>query len=270
VRVSEWVAFGYFLYLLAVAVVKAHWPKRNKAVTAAAVAALAATLPRVLPDTEVGRLVRDWLPAAFLMIGYWLSGWYFVQPMPQIEARFQAWDRRVLGRDVGAGLVLALPRVAVEALELAYAACFLFVPSGMLMLAMAGHESGADRFWTLVLAGELGSFAFLPWVQTRPPRALESDIAIDRRPLLVRQVNRFMVANTSIGVNTFPSGHVAGALATAIAVSAVQPSFGPWMFGIALLIAVAAVAGRYHYLVDAIAGAALTLAAWTVISALWR
>lgn len=268
-RVSEWVSFAYFVYLLAVALVKAPWSRRGQAAAATAAASLATLAPLMIPDTGLARIVRDWLPAVFLTIGYWLSGWYFVAPMPRIEARFLAWDWRVLGRDGGASLVLALPRSAIEALELAYVGCFLFVPSGMLILAIAGHASAADRFWTLVLAAELGSFAFLPWIQTRPPRSLETGIGVERRPLLLRHVNRFMVKHTSIGVNTFPSGHVAGALATAIAVAEVQPGLWPWMFGGALLITIASVVGRYHYFVDAVAGATLTLAAWGVISALW-
>jgi hypothetical protein len=36
-----------------------------------------------------------------------------------------------------------------------------------------------------------------------------------------------------------------------------------------LLITIASVVGRYHYFVDAVAGATLTLAAWGVISVLW-
>jgi membrane-associated phospholipid phosphatase len=269
VRVSEWVSFAYFVYLLAVALVKAPWPRRGPAVAATAAASFAALVPLTVPDTGLARIARDWLPTLFLTIGYWLSGWYFVAPMPRIEAQFLAWDWRVLGRDGGASLVLALPRAAIEALEFAYVGCFLFVPGGMLILAITGHASAADHFWTLVLAAELGSFAFLPWIQTRPPRSLETAIGIERRPLLLRQVNRLMVKHTSIGVNTFPSGHVAGALATAIAVSEVQPGLWPWMVAGALLIAIASVIGRYHYFVDAVTGAALTLAAWGVISVLW-
>ena len=265
-RVSEWVAFVYFVYLLAVASVKAPWPRRRAAMLASSAASVAALIPSAFPDTEVARFVRDWLPAVFLTIGYWLSGWYFVAPMPRFETLFQAWDRRVLGRDSGAWLILSLPRAAVEVLELAYVGCFIFVPGGMLVLYVTGHAAAADRFWTLVLAGELGSFAFLPWIQTRPPRVLETGIAIERRPLLLRHVNRFMVKNTSIGYNTFPSGHVAGSFATAIAVSEVVPALAPWMFAIAAAITAASVLGRYHYFVDAAAGAALTLAAWAVMS----
>ena len=269
-RISEWVAFLYFVYLLLVAAIKAPWPRRTRAIAASVAASAAAVAPNlVFPDTLTTSYLRDWLPAIYLTIGYWLSGWYFVRPMEDVEAKFLAWDWLVLGRDGGAWLVHAQPRLVVETLELAYVGCFLFVPSGMLILAVAGHRAAADRFWTLVLLSELGSFGVLPWIQTRPPRVLETAIAIERRPLILRHVNRFMVKNTSIGVNTFPSGHVAGALATAIAVSEVMPALAPALLVIALTIAAASVLGRYHYFVDAVAGAAFGLLAWTLVSLLW-
>ena len=116
-----------------------------------------------------------------------------------------------------------------------------------------------------MLASEFGSFGMLPWIQTRPPRDVEPSDAINRRGLTLRAVNQYMVRRTSIGVNTFPSGHVAGALATALAVSEALPAFRlPMMVG-AGLIAVSTVIGRYHYAVDAIAGALLTLGIWAVM-----
>ena len=146
-----------------------------------------------------------------------------------------------------------------------YVSCFLFVPGGLLILSLAGHRSAADRFWTLVLLGEFGSFAALPWIQTRPPRTIEPPGAMERRSLWMRRMNQLQIATVSIGVNTFPSGHVAGALATAIAVSEVLPMLTPSLLAVVLGIAVAAVLGRYHYLVDAVAGAALTLVAWGLL-----
>jgi membrane-associated phospholipid phosphatase len=138
------------------------------------------------------------------------------------------------------------------------------------ILALTGHRAAADRFWTLVLLGEFGSFAMLPWIQTRPPRVIEPPGAIDRRPLLMRRMNRLQVNSVSIGVNTFPSGHVAGALATAIAVSEVLPAFAPWLLAVVAAIAIAAVLGRYHYFVDAVAGTSLTLLAWALVRGIWR
>jgi membrane-associated phospholipid phosphatase len=269
VRVSEWVAVGYFGYLLVVALARPPWPRRRPAVAATLAALTAVWLLHLVPETGRTIAPRDWLPAVYLLIGYWISGLYFVGPMRGIEARFMGLDWRVLGRDGPSTAVEALPRAALELLEFAYVTCFLFVPGGLAILVLAGYRESADRFWTLVLLGEFGSFAALPWIQTRPPRVLEPPGAFDRRPLLMRRLNRLQVDMTSIGVNTFPSGHVAGALATAIAVSEVMPAFAPWLLTIVAAIAIAAVLGRYHYLVDAVAGAALTLVVWVVVRRLW-
>jgi len=268
-RVSESVAMAYFAYLAAAALARPAWPRRRQAIAGSLAAAVIVSVPRLWPETPLTLVARDWLPALYLVIGYWLSGWYFVTPMKGIEAHFMAIDRRVLGRDTGSALVEALPRVALELLEFVYVTCFLFVPGGLVVLVLAGHPEAADRFWTLVLLGEFGSFAMLPWIQTRPPRTIEPAGAIDRRPIFMRRMNRLQVDTVSIGVNTFPSGHVAGALATAIAVSEVLPALAPWLLTMVAAIAIAAVLGRYHYFVDAVAGALLTLVAWALVRAFW-
>ena len=269
-RVSEWVAVVYFGYLFVIALIRPLWPRRRQAMGASLAAMVIVWVQSLWPVTSLTLAARDWLPALYLVFGYWLSGWYFVAPMKGIEARFMAVDWRVLGRDTGSALVESLPRAALELLELVYVTCFLFVPGGLVILALTGHRAAADRFWTLVLLGEFGSFAMLPWIQTRPPRVIEPPGAIDRRPLLMRRMNRLQVNSVSIGVNTFPSGHVAGALATAIAVSEVLPAFAPWLLAVVAAIAIAAVLGRYHYFVDAVAGTSLTLLAWALVRGLWR
>jgi membrane-associated phospholipid phosphatase len=268
-RVSESVAIAYFGYLAVVALARPPWPRRRKAIAVSLAAAVIVSVPRLWPETPLTLVARDWLPGLYLVIGYWLSGWYFVAPMKGIEAHFMAVDWRVLGRDTGSALVESLPRAALELLELVYVTCFLFVPGGLVVLVLAGHREAADRFWTLVLVGEFGSFAMLPWIQTRPPRTVEPPGAIDRRPLFMRRMNRLQVNTVSIGVNTFPSGHVAGALATAFAVSEVLPAFAPWLLAMVVAIAIAAVLGRYHYFVDAVAGAVWTLIAWALVRVLW-
>ena len=268
-RASEWVAAAYFAYLCGVAFVRPRWPRRLPAAAAAFVATVALSIPRLWHESAVTTAARDWLPALYLVVGYWLSGWYYVAPMARIEARFLALDQRILGSDSGSALVDALPRLVLELLEFAYVTCFLFVPGGLALLVAAGHRSEADRFWTLVLLSEFGSFAMLPWIQTRPPRVIEAPGAIDRRPLFMRRMNRLQVNTVSIGVNTFPSGHVAGALAAAIAVAEVVPVWAPWLLAMVAAIAVAAVLGRYHFFIDAVAGVVLTLVAWVVVRALW-
>jgi undecaprenyl-diphosphatase len=75
----------------------------------------------------------------------------------------------------------------------------------------------------------------------------------------VRRLNLRVLGLASVQLNTFPSGHAAGSLATALAVGAHLPSAGVPLGLLALAISIASVVGRYHYAADALAGAALAL-----------
>jgi membrane-associated phospholipid phosphatase len=69
-----------------------------------------------------------------------------------------------------------------------------------------------------------------------------------------------MLGNYGIHTSVFPSAHVAGALSTAFGVRLAMPEdkrLYRSLFVIAVLIAVATVYGRYHYLADAICGAVI-------------
>jgi undecaprenyl-diphosphatase len=77
-------------------------------------------------------------------------------------------------------------------------------------------------------------------------------------------LNELILRVGSVQVNTFPSGHAAGALATALAVAAVSPAAG-WAFGaLALGIVAASIVGRYHYMADSIAGLLVAVAAFLI------
>lgn len=263
-RASEWLTIAYFAYLGLIALTRPAMAGRRRALIVAAGISAGIFLPFALPPGPLRERVRDWLPAAYLLAGYWLSGLYFIAPMPHVEQLFLRFDR-LLYRNGLARLIALTPWVLLDVVEFAYLSCFIFVPGGMLILTLTGHAANADRFWTLVLAGEFGSFGVLPWIQTRPPRDVEPPDPINSRGLIVRRLNLYMCGRTSIGWNTFPSGHVAGALAAALAVSEAVPAASAPMFIAAGLIALSTVIGRYHYAVDGIAGALLTLGVWGIM-----
>jgi hypothetical protein len=95
----------------------------------------------------------------------------------------------------------------------------------------------------------------------KPPSAKPPE----RRPIALRRLNAIILDGASIQANTLPSGHVSGAVAAALGVLAVDAVVGAWLLAAAGLIAIAAVAGRYHYLVDCITGAAVALVVWWVV-----
>jgi membrane-associated phospholipid phosphatase len=114
-------------------------------------------------------------------------------------------------------------------------------------------------YWSLVLSAELACYAALPWLRSRPPRALETTSVFDARAVTMRRLNVAILDRASVQANTIPSGHVAGALAAALAVLPLNAAIGGVLLAASVAIGVAAVAGRYHYVVDCVAGASVAL-----------
>ncbi len=255
---SERIAVAYFSYLAVVCWLRPVPARRRLRLAAIAVVEIIATAWIARGGAS---LIRQWAPAVTILIGYYASGLLFVAPSPRIEAWLMAWDRRLLGDP--ATRFRSWPRLLLAALELAYMGCFIVIAGGFLVLVLTGHAAMADRYWTLVMAAEFGSFAPLAFIQTRPPWAIE------RKPVLadraVHDLATQMVQTFTIRANTFPSGHVAGSLAVAVAVSEVFAPAGAVLLAVALIIAVATIVGRYHYVVDALAAVVLVMLLWIIL-----
>jgi membrane-associated phospholipid phosphatase len=179
-----------------------------------------------------------------------------------LESWLLTWDRRLLGNPTTR--FSAWPAPVVAYLEIVYMLCFLILPGGLAALMLTGHSGAANRYWTMVLAADLGAFAPLSVFQTRPPWLVEP------RPVLadqsVHSLASYFVEHATIRVNTFPSGHVAVSFAVAAAVAHQMPLTGALLFALAATVSIGAVVGRYHYLIDILTGAMLAAAVWFVIT----
>jgi hypothetical protein len=121
-----------------------------------------------------------------------------------------------------------------------------------------------DGFWTVILVTDFICFGMLPWIQTRPPRFLEEESPWRST---LRVFNERLLGETSIGVNTVPSGHAAEALAAALLVSGAPWPVSAVMWAAALGVSAGAVLGRYHFALDALGGWAVAFVAWLVVTA---
>jgi membrane-associated phospholipid phosphatase len=257
VRSFEWVACAYFGYLVVACWLPPLSIARRALLMGASAFAAAAVIVVARSDVT---WARESAPLVYILAGYFLSGYLFASPSLTTEAWLMAWDRRLLGDPVTR--FVAWPRAIVACLELIYMGCFLLIPAGAVILAFTGHAMLIDRYWTMVMGAEFAAFAPLAVIQTRPPWALE------RKPELadpaIHRLAAQMIQHLTIRVNTFPSGHAAGSLAVALAVIGALPWTGALLLGLAVGICVACVVGRYHYVVDVGAGAAVALALWLV------
>jgi hypothetical protein len=260
----HWIALGYFSYLAALASLSPRFQRARSPALAAAVLAwlsFAAASVWRSPGTPFALVWEVTLPALVLIAGYRLSGRFFISPNECLERRLRLIDDRILAGALAWFRQAPLPIIAC--FELSYLLVYAAVPAGAATLALAGHGADIGRFWTVVLLAEFSCYGMLPWIQTRPPRALEAGATA--RPTLFRRLNRGVMDRASIQVNTVPSGHAAGALATALAVGSSEPAAGAVFLVFAASIVAATVLGRYHYLVDSVLGVFVAIAAWLLV-----
>lgn len=248
-RASEWIVVAYCVYLATIAVGTRLPIGRRAGIVAQAFGAIAVTLWVAGLTAGAGLVVRDWAPAAYLLAMYWMPARLVSSSNVSFETWLASIDRRWLpsGATTLAG---RLPAVAVELVELAYLFCYPLIPVGLAILYTNGARADVDRYWTAVLLSGALSYGVLPWLPTHPPRKG------DTRPPAssVGALNLRVLRYGSVQWNTFPSGHVATALAVALAVSAREPIAGAALGTVALGVSAAAVVGRYHYLADVAAG----------------
>jgi membrane-associated phospholipid phosphatase len=259
----EHIVLGYASYLAAASCTRRDFEKARVPLIIAAVAAWAGFI--VFGRVRLSPTLSVVLPSLILLTGYWLSGLLFVRPNVRLERWLQTVDHRMLTQSGLLAWFHGAPRVVREYFELSYLLVYLAVPAGATTLVVSGHAAQVDRFWTMVLLAEFACYGMLPWIPTRPPRAIENDEHSARHHIGVRRLNLAIVSQASIQVNTLPSGHAAGAFATALAVGSLLPLAGVVFLLLATSIAIATVLGRYHYVADTVLGVLVAIAAWRLI-----
>jgi hypothetical protein len=203
--------------------------------------------------------LHDWIwPPVVLLIAYWTSGLLFVAPVPRQERALIWLDDRLAVRDAAR----RTPRFMAEVLEAAYIAIYPLIPFALLLRFAYSAHPDPPGFWSVILVTDFICFGVLPWVQTRPPRALELG---EPWRSSIRRFNLRLLGAASIQVNTFPSGHAAEALAAALLILESPTPIVAMMFVAALSVAAGAILGRYHYALDALAGWAVAITVYALV-----
>lgn len=253
----EWIAILFFAHVAVAALVRRRMPLARR--LTAGFGSIAAAVAVIMVSRTGSSILRNWVPMGYVLAAYYLSGRTFFAPMPRVESWLAAIDRRVFGDPQAA--FSRLPPAVVRVLDVAYISCFLLVPAGLALLLATGHGNRASHYWTLVVGAELGAFAALPYLQTRPPWVLE------RLDVRGPRASVAFMKHATTGANTLPSGHAAGSLAVALAVMETLPAEGTILFVLAIMISLGAVITRAHFVVDIVTGAALAGAVWWLAGA---
>lgn len=260
-RTSEWIQIGFAVGLALAAWVR-PLPRDRRFVTAllaliaiAAVAAARATA-FFLPATYVS-IIRDWLTAALMLVPYWQTGQFFLGPNENIQSKLVALDQRWFPR-IAAASGTSRTRIGLS-LEIAYLFCYPLVPLGLAVLYAAGLRGYSGVFWFIVLISTYICYAITPFVPALPPRSIGGPQLASLSPNRGRILNRWVLRHGSIHAISFPSAHVASALSVALVLLWFVPLAGLLFLIVSVWIAIAAVAGRYHYALDVLMGAATAL-----------
>jgi membrane-associated phospholipid phosphatase len=233
--------------------------------------------------------LRDWLPCVLIVLAYRESGLFLAPDIShRLDNLFIVWDRALLGSAWFKSVAAAGAPWLARIMELAYLFVYPFIPLGFAAVYFAEKRSApaaaaqlrdsesTDRYWTAVLLAVLASYVLFPFFPLTPPRVLFHDLPAAGGPggtaaaPLLRHLNFWILGHYSVQACIFPSGHVAGAVATALAVCAVRRRLGIAFIFAAAVIAVSTVFGRYHYTADALAGAALGVGGFLLAKALVR
>ncbi len=262
---SEWVVCGFFAYLVVLSRVRPLAAARRRRVVVVGVVciALLVLLSRLRPSPP-RELLREWLPAVYLLQGYWLCGVFYRRPMPGIERRLLAVDTWLFGGGWLGRLVARTPRVVCSCFELAYLLAYPLVPVGFGLFTALGQQARADDFWTAALVASFACYGLLPWIQTRPPRALAMRGPLCSPYPVLRRLNAAVLRRLSVQVNTLPSGHAAASTAVGLAVWSVSAPAGAAPAGVAAGLAVGAVRGRGHAALDSLSGGLVGALGWWV------
>jgi hypothetical protein len=197
-------------------------------------------------------IVHDWLPVLLMLFPYWQIGQFFTGADPVAERRLAIFDHaffRALG--IVPAKTPIIP-VAGIYLELAYLMVYPLIPLGLAALYLTNATRFVDYYWIVVLLATYICFAITPFVRAMPPRALESYEKFRMPPCKLGAINRFILRRGSIQAITFPSAHVASAIAAGLVLLRVEPWAGLIFLIIGVSIAIATVVGGYHYAADAL------------------
>ncbi len=261
-RRSEKILAAYFAYttVLALALNLRMENRLHALALNAALAVLYWALLAARPRYWI-EVLRDYLPLPLMLAAFKQMGWFAPQ---RHEHRFEnswiVWDRLVLG-DWGLRSAIESPGPVLPwLLELSYLLVYALPLASVIALYVLRRRKQVDSLLVIYLLGLFLSYAQFPFWPSEPPRLVFPTDNLPQVRTLLREWNLFLLGGYSIHTSVFPSAHVSGAFAAAFGLRHVAPDRPALWRGFlvyAILVAISTVYGRYHYLVDALAGLAV-------------
>ncbi len=268
-RSYEWIIIGYFSYTS----VLAWWLPLKWPIAAVTVGInvlvvgglLLLAWAESLRQRKFLGVIRDWYAPPLLLLAYREMGW-FAMPHPgtALEQAWVVWDRILLYELGLKALIESLGPVLPAILEIAYIFVYPMAVLAVVVLYVYRRRAVVAPFLFNFVLAVLSVYALFPYFPSEPPWTVFPGEDFPAHETVFRRLNGRMLGELGIHTSVFPSGHVAGAISAACALVRLLPErkwVGRAAVALAVCITLATVYCRYHYVVDALAGLAMALAA---------
>lgn len=206
--------------------------------------------------------LRDWLPAPLILLAYKEMGW-LAQPHTSIEREtgWVYWDRLLL-QDWGLKALLEAAGPAIPGLlELCYLLVYAMIPVSIALATIYARDR-VEELTLPLLVTCLVTYGLFPYFPSEPPRTVFPTDLVPTYQTVFRQINWYICGGYGIHTSVFPSGHVSSAIAASVGVYRLMPE-RRWAWVTLSLVSAgifaATIYGRYHYVVDSLAGAGVAV-----------
>ncbi len=270
---AEYVAMTYFVYLAALGWLR-HLPWQQK-IWLAFPPLLILSLVRLEHATTRpwSRVLREYMAVVCILPAYWSVEWFAPElKRTDMQNLWVGWDRILLD---GWGLRAAIDSLGVVipfVLETAYMSLYAIPPVFLAILFLTGSRKRTRHFLYVLLLGTLAVYACLPFIPVDSPRNAFPGVDLPQYSSWPRILNTWLLDHMDISTSVFPSGHVAVAFSTALGLLTAVPE-RKWLyrtaFVLAFLVFAATIYGRYHYAVDGLTSAVITVVIW-FLSRTWH
>jgi membrane-associated phospholipid phosphatase len=219
-------------------------------------------LIRASPSAGILRVIRDWHPLMLFPLLYKevellaavIGDW-------RLTAAIPAWESALFGGQPSLYLSERLAFVPLsEYLHFCYLSYVIVIPSVSAYWYVSGRRAAFGELLLMLTTVLLGSYLFFILLPVDSPYYLSQRLGPPLSGHFFFDLVHQMSARGGARGGAFPSAHVSGAVVVSLVAWRHQRRLAYLLVPITVSLTIATVYGRFHYVLDTLAGAALAIA----------
>ena len=219
-------------------------------------------LNRAKPSAGILRVIRDWHPLMLFPLLYKevevlaavIGDW-------RLTAAIPAWESALFAGQPSLYLSERLPFVPLsEYLHFCYLSYVIVIPSVTAYWYVSGRRAAFGELLLMLSTVLLGSYLFFILLPVDSPYYLSPRLGPPLSGHFFFDLVHQMSARGGARGGAFPSAHVSGAVVVSLVAWRHQRRLAYLLVPITGSVMIASVYGRFHYVLDTLAGAALAIA----------